>query len=526
MSLTAERRTDRYIEEQLKQPHHPFLEQMRDYFPPTQFRALLNITYERLGTLNPDGGEIPVFDTDVLQTTTEVLRAASSHLDAEEMRQLTAAAYFSIWAYGTNPNAAKRFRHELKPNSDIHQPYAMHPARVAKRLFSFDLQTLQTAFLHDVPEDTPYTFEDITHLFSYQTSRLTNKVTKISTDKLEDVNQVEAKVAEKFLLQFIENEDAATALKILEQASVRTVTDADSSIKYSPSLRELIKKSGFDSSFSVKGTLNKYAKGKSADQLLTLLRLLSGVSEKPSIRSLIAKCADVADNMASLNGLASAKGKKRAQEKAKLALSVFAPLARILGLGEMASEIENAAFAAFHPARAEKIDEQLRFVGEIDRQDLHELEQRTNKFITKFFQWANMDPALQLSSDAVSVSFRFPTIYEIAHNNISLQKPLRPFILFEVSDPLVGEALQRYFRSGLSDENGLSAREIKTNGQDNSKRLKLKVKYANHWQKMTGFIQDTSGTIADLYRPGSSDYKKYIGNSLFITEVTTQLQLG
>jgi len=46
-------------------------------------------------------------------------------------------------------------------------PYIMHPAEAARIITSLhpDLVTIQSCFLHDVPEDTPVSVEQIQDIF-------------------------------------------------------------------------------------------------------------------------------------------------------------------------------------------------------------------------------------------------------------------------------------------------------------------------------------------------------------------------
>ena len=61
------------------------------------------------------------------------------------------------------------------------EPYILHPiavALIAAKELQLDANTVITAFLHDVVEDTPYTVEDIRDIFGNDVAGLVNVVTK------------------------------------------------------------------------------------------------------------------------------------------------------------------------------------------------------------------------------------------------------------------------------------------------------------------------------------------------------------
>lgn len=62
------------------------------------------------------------------------------------------------------------------------KPYIIHPVETVKILISLhaDEDTLIAAFMHDVPEDTPHTIEEIEHKFGKKVAFLVNGVTKLA----------------------------------------------------------------------------------------------------------------------------------------------------------------------------------------------------------------------------------------------------------------------------------------------------------------------------------------------------------
>ncbi len=74
------------------------------------------------------------------------------------------------------------------------EPYILHPVAVAlitAKELQMDANTVITAFLHDVVEDTPYTVEDIRERFGPDVAGLVNVVTKKKKDKYHTTKQVD-----------------------------------------------------------------------------------------------------------------------------------------------------------------------------------------------------------------------------------------------------------------------------------------------------------------------------------------------
>jgi GTP pyrophosphokinase len=102
------------------------------------------------------------------------------------------------------------FLHALEFSSAAHQgqyrkdgePYVTHPLAVASILASWrmDIQTLASALLHDVVEDTPVTREQLTEQFGQSVADLVDGVTKLDKLQFESKTHAQAENFRKTLL--------------------------------------------------------------------------------------------------------------------------------------------------------------------------------------------------------------------------------------------------------------------------------------------------------------------------------------
>jgi len=104
-------------------------------------------------------------------------------------KNVTAEQVFEMCATYLNEESVDLIKKAYEVAKEAHkgqmrksgEPYIIHPIQVAGILANLhlDRDTVVTGFLHDVVEDTPYTLEDISKMFSRQVAQLVDGVTKL-----------------------------------------------------------------------------------------------------------------------------------------------------------------------------------------------------------------------------------------------------------------------------------------------------------------------------------------------------------
>jgi hypothetical protein len=523
-----------YNAEVIREEMHPFLASIRPFFTEQQYQRLLEITRDRLGTLNPDTN-IPynnmAFDTvfdhrvhSVIEQTVRSVRAINNlEEDDPELMSLVGASMFSVWAYGTNPTIKNRYRHEGVP-------YAMHPARSAQRFADFDVTTLQSIYLHDVPEDTPYTIDDIRELFGETLASIIMKVTKIDID-LEDLENlqtnVEVGVAQRFIALHQTNGQAQAGIERavkqthsrLQRASSEHLVRVDYTSEEQIRQRiEMMHLDEFSRSYGIdiSPELMQYIKSKDDAEMLTLLRIFSSIRDEDDVRALIVKIADHEDNSDSLLDLARVKGRHKIEEKAQV-MELFSHLARTLGLPEKADTIDWNVYKARNPEEALRFQAAVREARPIKQEYLDMLEREGQALLGRFHEWAQRFFCMDETTGPIGrmVIVDQPSFHQIRTNKLLSKGRVKPLVDFEFSSEY---AMYAFIDFLAMIETTPSAHMHIGNimtlphaENDRSMTVTLKNK---HTIKIPGYLWERTGAVADMFRVTATDNQRYTGRAM------------
>lgn len=126
-----------------------------------------------------------------------------------------------------NALAFAKHAHKDQKRKYTNEPYIVHPVQVAKYVKSVtnDSASIAAALLHDVVEDTSYTYEDILINFGKEVADLVEMLTDVSTP--EDGNRAARKLIDK-------NHTALASPKAKTIKLADLLSNIPSVIKYDP----------------------------------------------------------------------------------------------------------------------------------------------------------------------------------------------------------------------------------------------------------------------------------------------------
>lgn len=136
--------------------------------------------------LRKEGGKMPKNKN---YTAQEVIALCLTYMNSNHVAFVKKASDF----------AAKAHEGQFRKSGE---PYIIHPIQVAGILaeLKMDPVTVATGFLHDVVEDTPYTFEDIAEEFTQEVAELVDGVTKLGKIQFKSHEEQQAENHRKMLL--------------------------------------------------------------------------------------------------------------------------------------------------------------------------------------------------------------------------------------------------------------------------------------------------------------------------------------
>jgi len=229
----------------------------------------------------------------------DVIKVAKARNKAVDVKMLNRAYSFSQKAHGSQKRSSG-------------EDYMQHPLHTAHILAKIGMSSdvIAAGLLHDVPEDTKHTLEEIEKEFGKEIAFLIEGVTKIGKVRL-------GKERAKSSWERDKKKDKKPKDK---KAREKERGQIDREYLYMENLRRMV------------------------------------LAMAADIRTVIIKLADRLHNMQTLDSLSPEKQYRIAKET----LEVYAPLANRLGMGEIKGTLEDLSFAHVYPRKYREIEKMTR----------------------------------------------------------------------------------------------------------------------------------------------------------------------
>lgn len=261
-----------------------------------------------------------------LRTEMHIEQHAAFAQETNAAKKIKQAAYLAYFAHGTNAVESKRSR-------KTGERYYNHVENVAINLMThgYDLNTVIIGYLHDVMEDTAFTFEDIKQLFGIDIARNVAYLTKVEFNSVKNPSGMDH-LTIAALQKFCEYKNIPELAELLQEDQFCAEREDKDVWRLEHLDRDL--QGNIHQKLAEYCTPNDKKKD---EQCLTSYQLFSAMVSpywQQDLRSLVVKMADISDNSQTYNQYSTDK----ITQKVTVARG-YSTIAELLGEVSLTEEI-------------------------------------------------------------------------------------------------------------------------------------------------------------------------------------------